>query len=108
MSSPTCARHPPPRPSRNSASQTTPLSSLSPRYKIDVTKASNTVYLDANGNYSTAITPSSHYKVLVSLTQPTSTPGLHTSTYGNVQFIWPPEAPANASSISVFVALDRN
>jgi len=82
------------------------LSAVSPRYGINLTQASTTLYLDANGNSSTALAPSSHYKVLVTLNQPAG--ALHTSTYGNVQFIWPAAAPTSASSISVFVALDRN
>jgi len=82
------------------------INSKSPRYQIDVMQPSTTLYLDSNGNSSTALTAASHYKVVVSLTAPTGT--LRTSTYGNVQFIWPAEAPTAANSISVFVALDRN
>ncbi len=84
------------------------LTSVSPRYGIDVTKSATTLFLDSNGNSSTTLAASSRYKVLVNLTQPTSASGTHTSTYGNVQFIWPAEAPTSANSISVFVALDRN
>jgi uncharacterized protein (TIGR02598 family) len=88
------------------ADSSSALTSVSPRYGIDVTKAATTLYLDSNGNSSTALTAASHYKVMVNLTQPST--GVHTSTYGNVQFVWPAEAPTSANSISVFVALDRN
>jgi uncharacterized protein (TIGR02598 family) len=93
-------------PTALAVANTSSLTPVSPRYAIDVTKPATTLYLDSNGNYSTALTAASHYKVMVNLTAPTGT--LRTSTYGDVQLIWPAEAPTAANSISVFVALDRN
>lgn len=88
------------------ANSNSSLTSLSPRYGIDVTKAATTLYLDPSGNASTTLTAASRYKVVVALTPPAG--GQRTATFGNIQFIWPAAAPTAANSLSVFVALDRN
>ncbi len=82
------------------------LTTQSPRYKIDVTQASTTLYLDDSGTPSTTLTTGSHYKVTVTFTQPS--PGQRIATYGNVLVSWPPATPSPSNSVSAFIALDRN
>ena len=82
------------------------LSSLSPRYGIDVTKSSATLYLDVSGNSSTTLVASSRYKVVVTLTQPPT--GERNATDGIVTLSWPAAAPTTMNSVSTFIALDRN
>src|SRR5690349_6168772 len=79
-------------------------SSTSPQYGITFGTA-KTLYFDAAGQFTTALTANSRYQA--SITFPASPAGL---SYADVNITWPAAAaPANASgSAEMFAAFDRN
>lgn len=76
----------------------------SPRYGVDVGQASTTLYLDDGGE--PVPQSQARFKVTVKLASPA--PNSRRATSGNVSIAWPAGAADPASSVSVFVALDRN
>ena len=88
------------------AASTNTLSSVSPRYAIDVTTAgTNTIYLDESGALKSAAAQA-RYKAVVQLTQPSA--GQRTATYGSIVISWPAAATNSSGALKNFVALDRN
>lgn len=81
------------------------LTAKSPRYAVDLTQATSTLYLDESGVLQSAAT-NARYKVTIALNPPPS--GKHFATSGNITIGWPAGAPTPSGSVSAFVALDRN
>jgi len=86
------------------SSGTVALTPTSPRYGINVTSPSTTIYLDDSGSPQ-ASAGVARYKATIALTQPASG---RTATTGILKIGWPAAAPVSQGSITVFVALDRN
>jgi len=87
------------------------LTAISPTYKINFATSPFNFYLDDSGSNTgtapfTTLTPTSHYKVAVTLTQPPT--GARTATYGSVIVSWPAASPNALNAVSAFIALDRN
>jgi len=81
------------------------LSSVSPKYGIDVAGTGSAIYLDESGALKNTA-DQARYKAVVALTQPSA--GQRTATYGSVVISWPPAATNPSGTVKSFVALDRN
>ncbi len=81
------------------------LSARSPRYSVDLTQSSSTIYLDESGGLVSA-GDNARYKVAITLNAPPS--GKRFATSGNLTISWPAAAANPPSSVSTFIALDRN
>ncbi len=81
------------------------LTAKSPRYAVDLSQATSTIYLDESGVLQSAAT-NARYKVTIALNSPPS--GKRFATSGNITIGWPAGAPTPSGSVSAFVALDRN
>jgi len=82
------------------------LTTISSRYRVDVTQAITTIYLDQSGTLVPSAAQAT-FKATISVTKPAA--GERTASYGTITISWPPAAVAPTTGlVTVFVALDRN
>lgn len=81
------------------------LTAVSPKYKINASATTTTIYLDETGVL-LAAAAQARYKAVISFTPPAT--GQRTATLGSVVISWPAATATPLGSVSLFVSLDRN